>query len=236
MHTSLPAWLALSAALFPTTTAFYPYSYGDDSTSSSSPDSRLRRTPQPSNDHANARSITLPIRRVPALASRDNAYNIVNSKDPSQENSVAIDQDGADLSYMVAVRFGDSTEEYHLLLDSAASNTWVMGQECTSTACKTHNTFGTGDSSTLKVCFRPLAGTRIEGLKTDNCIDARYSVQCNLWHGICQRHSCHRYTAHRLAHALSDIRACNHRLEGIPLLPHGRHPRHRARCSNPGVH
>ncbi|KAH7355607.1 aspartic peptidase domain-containing protein [Pyrenochaeta sp. MPI-SDFR-AT-0127] len=51
---------------------------------------------------------------------------------------------------MVAVTFGDSKEEYHLLLDSAASNTWVMAQDCNSAACKTHNTFGTGDSTTLK--------------------------------------------------------------------------------------
>jgi hypothetical protein len=75
----------------------------------------------------------------------------VNSNNPKEENSVAIDQDGSDLSYMVAVTIGDSEEEYHMLLDSAASNTWVMGQECSSEACKTHATFGKGDSSTLKV-------------------------------------------------------------------------------------
>lgn len=64
---------------------------------------------------------------------------------------MAIDQDGSDLSYMVAVTIGDSKEEYHLLLDSAASNTWVMGQDCTSEACGTHTTFGKGDSTSLKV-------------------------------------------------------------------------------------
>jgi hypothetical protein len=53
---------------------------------------------------------------------------------------------------MVAVTFGDSKEEYHMLLDSAASNTWVMGQDCSSESCKTHATFGKGYSSTLKVC------------------------------------------------------------------------------------
>jgi hypothetical protein len=79
-------------------------------------------------------------------------YNIIESKTPSQEKSVAIDQDGEDLSYMVAVTFGNSKEEYHMLLDSAASNTWVMGQDCKSEACKTHSLFGKGDSSTLQVC------------------------------------------------------------------------------------
>jgi hypothetical protein len=52
---------------------------------------------------------------------------------------------------MVAVTIGDSKEEYHLLLDSAASNTWVMGQDCKSEACGIHNTFGEADSSSLKV-------------------------------------------------------------------------------------
>jgi hypothetical protein len=152
MHISLPPWLALSAvSLLPATTAFYPYQYGD-----SSPVSNARRTPSLPASNANTRSITLPLRRVSSftnLRARQNTYNIVNSKDPKQANSVAIDQDGGDLSYMVAVTIGDSKEEYHLLMDSAASNTWVMGQDCTSAACKTHTTFGKGDSSSLKVCY-----------------------------------------------------------------------------------
>jgi hypothetical protein len=150
MHPSPSTWLALSAAILPTATAFYPYHYGDDS-----PTSNSRRTlPQSPNARSDVGSITLPIRRVPTSSqfrTRQNAYNIVNSNDPKQPNSVAIDQDGGDLSYMVAVTIGDSKEEYHLLMDSAASNTWVMGQDCTTDACKTHNTFGKGDSSSLKV-------------------------------------------------------------------------------------
>jgi hypothetical protein len=152
MHISLPPWLALSAvALLPSAAAFYPYQYGDDN-----PVSNARRTPSLPASNADTRSITLPLRRVPSsqnLRARQNAYNIVNSNDPKQANSVAIDQDGGDLSYMVAVTIGDSKEEYHLLMDSAASNTWVMGQDCASAACKTHTTFGKGDSSSLKVRY-----------------------------------------------------------------------------------
>lgn len=147
MHTSLPVWFGLASAILPTATAFYPYHYDPDTT----PSSRSRRTSLPSSN-TNPQSLTLPLRRVPtALRSRENTYNIANSNNPSQDNSVAIDQDGADLSYMVAVTFGDSKEEYHMLLDSAASNTWVMGQDCTSEACQKHSTFGKGDSATLKV-------------------------------------------------------------------------------------
>jgi hypothetical protein len=138
------AWLALSS--ISTVTAFYPYQpqYGDDDGKPNA-----RRASEPAIERP--QSITLPIRRARVPLRRDNIYNIVNSNDPTQKNSVAIDQDGNDLSYMVAVTIGDSKEEYHLLLDSAASNTWVMGQDCKSDACGTHNTFGNGDSSTLKV-------------------------------------------------------------------------------------
>lgn len=147
MHTSLSTWVALSA-LLPSACAFYPYQYNDDNTQTGT--DRLRRTT--TNDDTRSNAVTLPIRRVarPHLKTRQNAYNIINSKDPTQEDSVAIDQDGNDLSYMVAVTLGDSKEEYHLLLDSAASNTWVMGADCQTDACKAHNTFGAGDSSSLK--------------------------------------------------------------------------------------
>ncbi|KAH6639451.1 aspartic peptidase domain-containing protein [Boeremia exigua] len=155
MYTQLSTWLAVSAALWPTVTAFYPYQYDSGSTTASSR-RRSAKLPRP-----NSGSITLPLRRVPApIRSRQqNTYSIVNSKDPSQENSIAIDQDGSDLSYMVALTIGDSKEEYHLLLDSAASNTWVMGQDCKTDACGTHTTFGTGDSSSLKTQNTPFSVT-----------------------------------------------------------------------------
>lgn len=149
MHLPFSLWTAyLVISNIPTITAFYPYepNYGDDNSNR-----KLRRAQaapkHPSND--NRRSITLPIRR--ASSRRDNNYNIINSNEPKQKNAVAIDQDGEDKSYMVAVTIGDSKEEYHLLLDSAASNTWVMGQNCPTDACKMHNTFGKGDSGSLKV-------------------------------------------------------------------------------------
>jgi hypothetical protein len=82
---------------------------------------------------------------------RDYDYNIIDSKDPKQKNSVAVDQDGKDLSYMAAVSFGDSKKEHHMLLDSAATHTWVYGNDCKDKACEEHVQFGKGDSSTLKV-------------------------------------------------------------------------------------
>jgi len=119
-------YFTLVAFLSHTTTAFYPYQ------------------PPP--------LLTLPLHRID---SRQNTHGIVTSQTPTQANSVAVDQDGQDLSYMVAVSFGDSKDTYHLLLDSAASSTWVMGRECTSEACRTHLLFGKGDSGSLTVCKMP---------------------------------------------------------------------------------
>ncbi|KAJ4357632.1 uncharacterized protein N0V89_002208 [Didymosphaeria variabile] len=136
-------WTAWTAActILPVATAFYPY----DPASGTGKTMQTRRTTPKVRD-APRGALTLPLRRV----RRDNTYDILNSNDPKQKNSVAVDQDGSDLSYMAAVTFGSSKEEYHLLLDSAASNTWVMGQDCTADACGKHNTFGEGDSDTLK--------------------------------------------------------------------------------------
>lgn len=38
-----------------------------------------------------------------------------------------------------------------MLLDSGAANTWLMGSDCSSDPCKTHNTFGKTDSKTLQI-------------------------------------------------------------------------------------
>lgn len=129
--------------LLPTVTAFYPYKPNN------SPDNPTTNTPRRTFHDPNTRSFTLPLRRVPTR--RANNYNIVDSKTPAQKDSVAIDQDGPDFSYMVGTKLGGSEEDYHLLLDTAASNTWVMGEGCETLACGTHNTFGSSDSGSLKV-------------------------------------------------------------------------------------
>ncbi|CAE7193673.1 hypothetical protein CFE70_007243 [Pyrenophora teres f. teres 0-1] len=162
MYTPPPSWLAISALLLDPAYAFYPYS-PSFANGVAPPSSRSLGAVSPD---SNTRSLTLPIRRVPTR--RQNDYNIVNSRDPKQANSVAIDQDGKDISYMVAVSFGDSKEEYHMLLDSAASNTWVMGQDCSTDACKMHNLFGKGDSSSLKTTTEPFSITYGTGSSSGN--------------------------------------------------------------------
>ncbi|KAJ9642409.1 hypothetical protein H2199_004790 [Coniosporium tulheliwenetii] len=120
-------------------------------------------------------AFTIPLRRTPIR--RDNQYNIVRALPPTQSNSVGVDQDGDDYSYMGTIMFGTSTEEYHVLLDSGASNTWIMGSTCTTPACDAHDTFGTGDSTTLQTTattFRIVYGTgQVNGIVASD--DARFA-------------------------------------------------------------
>jgi hypothetical protein len=89
--------------------------------------------------------------RGASLTERDNTYKVQTAADPSQTNSAGVDQDGTDYSYFAEVAFGDKDTPLYMLLDTGAGTTWVMGPDCTSAACKTHNSFGAKDSSTLKV-------------------------------------------------------------------------------------
>ncbi|KAF2424812.1 acid protease [Tothia fuscella] len=98
---------------------------------------------------SNHSPLRMLIKRI--LRPRQNSFNVIDAGDPKQGNSIGIDQDGTDFSYFSAFKFGNSNEEYYLLLDSAASNTWVMAAGCTSNACGVHNILGPSDSSTLSV-------------------------------------------------------------------------------------
>ncbi|MCJ1290464.1 hypothetical protein MMC34_002002 [Xylographa carneopallida] len=81
---------------------------------------------------------------------RAESYPIATGSTPSQTQSAAIDEDLLDFSYFSAVQFGSSGEMLYMLLDTGSSDTWVMGSDCKSTACGTHNTFGSANSNTLK--------------------------------------------------------------------------------------
>ena len=82
---------------------------------------------------------------------RKNNYNIDYGSAPTGKDSLTVDEDGTDYSYFSALQFGSSGETLLMLIDSGASNSWIMGSDCTSSACGDHNTFGSANSNTLKV-------------------------------------------------------------------------------------
>lgn len=63
---------------------------------------------------------------------------------------MAIDEDGTDFSYFSPVEFGSSGKSMYMLIDTGAANTWVVGSDCTTKACASHNSFGTADSTSLQ--------------------------------------------------------------------------------------
>ncbi|KAK8175849.1 rhizopuspepsin-1 precursor [Phyllosticta citrichinensis] len=131
---------ALACIVSPVVTAFYPYH----------PTLATAAHPDPAHANSNpqaARSLSFYIHRQPIR--RANQYKVVSSTDPTHPDSAALDQDGSDLTYFAAVNFGDDATEYYLLADTAASNTWVMGADCSTTACQKHSTLGSAASSTL---------------------------------------------------------------------------------------
>lgn len=81
---------------------------------------------------------------------RDNEYDVITAVQPSQTNSIAVDEDGTDFSYFSALSFGSAGKTMYMLIDTGAANTWVMGANCASDACEKHNTLGEQDSKTLE--------------------------------------------------------------------------------------
>lgn len=50
----------------------------------------------------------------------------------------------------MSVELGSEGKELHVLIDTGAGSTWVMGSDCTTEACKLHDSFGPDDSETYK--------------------------------------------------------------------------------------
>jgi cathepsin D len=115
-------------------------------------------------------------------AKRGNNYPVVLASPPDMPNAMAIDEDGQDLSYFSKVKFGSKGTNMWMLLDTGAANTWVMGSNCTTSACLAHDTFGSQDSSTLHVTTTPWSvsyGTgTVQGVTaSDTVAFANYSIE-----------------------------------------------------------
>jgi len=91
------------------------------------------------------------------VVKRANSHSIVTAAMPSQTNSAGVDQDGTDFSYFAQIGLGSTNKPVYLLLDTGAGTTWVMGPSCSSSPCKTHNTFGSSDSKTFKDLGTPFS-------------------------------------------------------------------------------
>lgn len=97
-------------------------------------------------------------------------------------NAMAIDEDGQDFSYFSNMKFGSQGTDMWMLIDTGAANTWVMGSDCTTSACLNHDTFGSQNSSTLRTTTTPFSisygtGTVDGVVVTDTVAFANFSVE-----------------------------------------------------------
>ncbi|KAI5784597.1 aspartic peptidase domain-containing protein [Geopyxis carbonaria] len=79
------------------------------------------------------------------------SQGIIPAATPDTPDSLGIAQDGNDFSYFSFVEFGTEGREFRLVIDTGSSDTWIPSDRCASKACKNLDTFGSKDSSTLKI-------------------------------------------------------------------------------------
>lgn len=149
MFTRPSSFLAVLLAVSTPALAFYPYHL--ETLLENSKDARVRNAPRAENAKDITRgSINLPLRRTP-VKRQTPQYTIISALEPTQTGSAGIDTVPGDFIYIVDMKYGSSNKEFHMLVDTAASNTWVMSSSCTTEICKAHNTLGQSDSPSLEV-------------------------------------------------------------------------------------
>lgn len=94
---------------------------------------------------------SLEKRNLKSLKRRVNNFDILRSDTPTTPDSMAVDQDGSDFSYFSEVQFGPNNKPFLLVVDTGSSDTWVPSSNCTTQACRIHETYGPSDSHTLVI-------------------------------------------------------------------------------------
>jgi hypothetical protein len=84
------------------------------------------------------------------LSKRKNTYSVSKPATPDAPNSAGIYQYGPDYSYFIRVQVGEAQQPFYMLLDTGASNTWIMGSDCKSDACHLHDTFDPSSSKSWR--------------------------------------------------------------------------------------
>ncbi|KIX95269.1 uncharacterized protein Z520_09186 [Fonsecaea multimorphosa CBS 102226] len=169
-------WLSLPL-LSTCVSAFYPYHTGDGGSEKSKRFIPLG-TERPHDDDSAV--VTIEIKR--AVVKRNNVFPVVNSSAPNVPNAMAINEDGDDYTYFSTVKFGSTSQEMYMLIDSGSANTWVMGTNCKSNACQIHNTYGSEDSTTLQTTTQTWSMTygtgEVEGVVVKDTVQlANYTVE-----------------------------------------------------------
>jgi hypothetical protein len=84
------------------------------------------------------------------LDRRKNEYAVSEPAVPTTSNSAGIYQAGPDYSYFIKAQVGSAQQAFYMLLDTGAANSWLMGSDCHSDACKMHTTFDPSSSKSWR--------------------------------------------------------------------------------------
>lgn len=84
-----------------------------------------------------------------------NNFQVAAATVPTLANTVALDEDGKDVSYFSTVTVGSNAKSFRVVMDSGSSDLWVPASDCTAAACQTHSSLGASDSTTLKISTTP---------------------------------------------------------------------------------
>ncbi|KAK2460906.1 hypothetical protein APHAL10511_007376 [Amanita phalloides] len=118
-------------------------------------------------------------------ASDDKANTVTHAKTPTTPDSLGLDIEANDISYLAIVDIGTPPEKYSLIMDSGSADMWVGSENCVSEAgggCGNHNFLGPQSSSSFvdtKQPFRVTYGTgNVAGtIVTDDLAFAGFSLR-----------------------------------------------------------
>ncbi|KAK4155106.1 acid protease [Chaetomidium leptoderma] len=91
------------------------------------------------------------------LDKRKNTYMVSEPAVPTAPDSAGIYQYGPDYSYFIKVQVGAAQQPFYMLLDTGAANTWLMGSNCKSDACRIHSTFDPSSSKSWRTETKPFS-------------------------------------------------------------------------------
>jgi hypothetical protein len=117
-------------------------------------------------------------------ANGDVLSDVTSSNTPATPNSLALDIEGQDISYLANITVGTPPRGFLILVDSGSSDFWIGSETCASTAgggCGNHNFLGPNTSSTFNntgQSFQVTYGTgSVSGtIVTDNVVIGNFSL------------------------------------------------------------
>jgi len=93
-------------------------------------------------------------------SSSSSQSDVTDSTTPQTANSLALDIEGQDISYLATVQLGTPPRDFLILMDSGSADFWVGSEQCSTVAsssggqnqqgCGNHNFLGTQSSSTFQ--------------------------------------------------------------------------------------